>query len=238
MSGDVIVVGVGAERGVGAAVARRFAREGLRAVLAGRTMSKLEAVAATIRAAGGAALPVVADATDEAAVAALFDAAPTPAAVVFNAGQNLRRPFAELTQEEFDSTWRVNTLGGFLVAREALRRMAPHGRGTLILTGATASLRGASGFAAFAAAKAGLRALAQSAAREYGPQGIHVAHAVIDGGIDGERLRSRTPERAAAAGPDGLLDPDAIAEAYWQLHCQPRSAWTQELDLRPWSERF
>jgi len=238
MPGDVIVVGVGAERGVGAAVARRFAREGHRAILAGRTQARLEAAATAIRATGGEALPVVADATDEAAIAALFDVAPAPEVVVFNAGQNLRRPFAELTLEEFEASWRTNTLGGFLVAREALRRMGPLGRGTLILTGATASLRGASGFAAFAAAKAGLRALAQSAAREFGPRGVHVAHVVVDGGIDGERLRARTPERAAAAGPDGLLDPDAIAEAYWQLHRQPRSAWTQELDLRPWSERF
>ncbi len=238
MPGDVIVVGVGAERGVGAAVARRFAREGHRAVLAGRTMARLEAAAATLRAAGGEAQPKMADAADEAAITALFDAAPAPEVVVFNAGQNFRRPFAELTLAEFEAAWQINTLGGFLVARAALRRMAPLGRGTLILTGATASLRGAAGFAAFAAAKAGLRALAQSAAREFGPQGVHVAHVVVDGGIDGERLRARTPERAAAAGPDGLLDPDSIAEAYWQLHRQPRSAWTQELDLRPWSEKF
>jgi NAD(P)-dependent dehydrogenase (short-subunit alcohol dehydrogenase family) len=238
MAGTLIVVGVGAEQGVGAAVARRFAREGHSVLLAGRTAAKLERAARGVAEAGGEVLWTVADATEERAVAGLFDRAPEPDCVVFNAGVNMRKPFAELTVTEFESLWRTNTLGGFVVAREALRRMGPLGRGTLILTGATASTRGAAGFAGFAAAKAGLRALAQSAAREYGPRGVHVAHVVVDGGIAGERLFSRFPERAAAAGEDGLLGVDAIAEAYWQLHRQHRSAWTLELDLRPWSERF
>ncbi|RVT91650.1 SDR family NAD(P)-dependent oxidoreductase [Rhodovarius crocodyli] len=238
MGTEVIIVGVGAEQGLGAAVARRFAREGHHVLLAGRTAEKLDRVAAAIQAAGGSAEAVVADATDEAAIGTLFARAHQPEIVVFNAGSNLRRPFRELTVVEVENTWRTNTLGGFIVAREAARHLVPQGRGTLILTGATASLRGASGFAAFAAAKAGLRALAQSAARELGPLGLHVAHAVIDGGIDGERLRSRSPERAEAAGPDGLLSIDAIAEAYWQLHRQHRSAWTLELDLRPYGEKF
>ncbi|MDB5378881.1 MAG: gdhII1, partial [Rubritepida sp.] len=158
--------------------------------------------------------------------------------VVFNAGVNVRTPFRDLSVETFEEAWRTNTLGGFVVGREAARRMVPKGRGTLIFTGATASLRGAANFAAFASAKAGLRAIAQSAARELGPLGLHVAHAVIDGGIDGERLRSRRPERVATAGEDGLLSIDAIAEAYWQLHRQHRSAWTLELDLRPYKEAF
>jgi NAD(P)-dependent dehydrogenase (short-subunit alcohol dehydrogenase family) len=238
MTEPVIVVGVGAEQGVGAAVARRFAREGHPVLLAGRTAAKLEGAARTIAEAGGQADWAVADAAEEVAVAALFDRAPRPACVVFNAGVNMRKPFAELSVAEFETLWRINTLGGFVVAREALRRMGPLGRGTLILTGATASTRGAAGFAGFAAAKAGLRMLAQSAAREYGPQGVHVAHVVVDGGIAGERLFSRFPDRAAAAGEDGLLSVEAIAEAYWQLHRQHRSAWTLELDLRPWSERF
>jgi NAD(P)-dependent dehydrogenase (short-subunit alcohol dehydrogenase family) len=238
MAHPVIVVGVGAEQGVGAAVARRFAREGHPVLLAGRTAEKLGRAARAIVEAGGRADWALADATNEQAVAALFDRAAEPACVVFNAGVNMRKPFAELTVAEFEALWRTNTLGGFVVAREALRRLAPLGRGTLILTGATASTRGAAGFAGFAAAKAGLRMLAQSAAREYGPLGVRVAHVVVDGGIAGERLFTRFPERAAAAGEDGLLNVEAIAEAYWQLHRQPRSAWTLELDLRPWSEPF
>ncbi|MDB5413512.1 MAG: gdhII1 [Rubritepida sp.] len=238
MSTDVIVVGVGAEQGLGAAVARRFAREGHRVLVAGRTMDKLAHVVAGIEEAGGIAEAVVADATNSMDVAKLFDRAKDLEVVVFNAGNNVRAPFRDLSVETFEEAWRINTLGGFVVGREAARRLVPLGRGTLIFTGATASLRGAANFAAFAAAKAGLRAIAQSAARELGPLGLHVAHAVIDGGIDGERLRARRPERAEAAGADGLLNIDAVAEAYWQLHRQHRSAWTLELDLRPYKESF
>lgn len=238
MVGEAIIIGVGAEQGLGAAVARRFAREGHRVLVAGRTRAKLEAVVAGIEAVGGRAEAVVADATDSLEIGKLFDRADDPEIVVFNAGVNIRTPFRDLSVETFEEAWRTNTLGGFVVGREAARRMVPKGRGTLIFTGATASLRGAANFAAFASAKAGLRALAQSAARELGPLGLHVAHAVIDGGIDGERLRARRPERVAAAGEDGLLNIDAIAEAYWQLHRQHRSAWTLELDLRPYKEPF
>lgn len=235
---EAIIVGVGAEQGLGAAVARRFAREGHRVLVAGRTMDKLAAVVAGIEALGGAAEAVVADATDSLQVGKLFDRAKDPEVVVFNAGVNVRTPFRDLSVETFEEAWRTNTLGGFVVGREAARRMVPKGSGTLIFTGATASLRGAANFAAFASAKAGLRAIAQSAARELGPLGLHVAHAVIDGGIDGERLRARRPERVAAAGEDGLLNIEAIAEAYWQIHRQHRSAWTLELDLRPYKEPF
>ncbi|WP_249680969.1 SDR family NAD(P)-dependent oxidoreductase [Roseococcus pinisoli] len=235
---EAIIVGVGAEQGLGAAVARRFAREGHRVLVAGRTMDKLAAVVEGITAAGGTAEAIVADATDSLEIARLFDRAADPEIVVFNAGVNIRTPFRDISVETFEEAWRTNTLGGFVVGREAARRLVPKGRGTLIFTGATASLRGAANFAAFASAKAGLRAIAQSAARELGPLGLHVAHAVIDGGIDGERLRQRRPERVAAAGEDGLLNTDAIAEAYWQLHRQHRSAWTLELDLRPYKETF
>ncbi len=238
MPSEAIIVGVGAERGLGAAIARRFARAGHRVLVAGRTRDKLERVVEGIAAAGGTAEAFVADATDSLQVGRLFDRAADPEIVVFNAGVNIRTPFRDLSVETFEEAWRTNTLGGFVVGREAARRLVPKGRGTLLFTGATASLRGAANFAAFAAAKAGLRALAQSAARELGPLGLHVAHVVIDGGIDGERLRQRQPERAAAAGEDGLLNIDAIAEAYWQLHCQHRSAWTLELDLRPFKEHF
>jgi NAD(P)-dependent dehydrogenase (short-subunit alcohol dehydrogenase family) len=240
-----LVVGVGAERGLGAALSYRFAREGRHVLLAGRTASRIEAAAKKILAAGGSAEAIATDATDETAVAALFDRAfaedreSSPAdLIVFNAGNNQRNPLRDLPAAEFEAIWRAACFGGFLVGREAARRLAPLGRGSVIFTGATASLRGRTGFAAFAAAKAGLRAVAQSFAREFGPQGIHVAHVVIDGGIDGEKLLSRWPDRRAQSGPDGLLSIEAIAETYWQIHQQHRSAWSHEVDLRPWSEVF
>ncbi len=167
-------------------------------------------------------------------------------AAVFNAGNAVRGAALDLDAAEFEQTWRGGAFAGFLFAREAIQALlrndqdpdAPQGRGSLVVTGATASLRGGAKFAAFASSKAALRSLAQSLAREHGPQGIHVAHVVIDGGIDGERLRSAAPQRVGQAGADGLLDPEAIAETYWQLHRQHRSAWTFELDLRPFKETF
>ncbi len=230
-----IIVGVGAEAGLGAALARRFAREGLHVVVVGRSADKLAKVVAGLPGLGEAH---VADATSEADISNLFATHPAPELVVFNAGQNVRAPIRELDTTVFENAWRLGTFAGFLVGREAARAMVPRGSGTILFTGASASLRGRPGFAAFAAAKAGLRAITQSMARELGPQGIHVAHIVIDGGIAGDRLRSRAPERVTAAGEDGLLDLDAIAEAYAQLHRQHRSAWTQELDLRPFKENF
>lgn len=240
-----VVVGVGAERGLGAALCRRFAAEGHHVLVAGRTAARIEAVAATITAGGGRATPVVTDTTAEADVIALFDRAMAddddsgPAdLVVFNAGNNQRMDFREVTAEQFEAFWRVGCFAGFLVGREAARRLVALGRGTVIFTGASASLRGRPGFAQFAAAKAGLRMVAQSMAREFGPQGIHVAHVVIDGGISGERLLNRMPQAAEQRGPDGLLDIDAIAETYWQIHRQHRSAWAHEVDLRPFKESF
>ncbi len=240
-----VVVGVGAERGLGAALCRRFAAEGHHVLVAGRTPDKIGQVARTIVAAGGSAEPVAMDATREEDVARLFDRAMAPGEgfepadiVVSNAGNNQRIDFRALTARQFEDFWRVGCLGGFLVGREAARRLVPLGRGTVIFTGASASLRGKPGFAHFAAAKAGLRMVAQSMAREYGPQGLHIAHVVIDGGIDGERLHRRAPELIEKRGDNGLLGIDAIAEAYWQIHRQARSAWTQELDLRPFKETF
>ena len=157
---------------------------------------------------------------------------------VFNAGNAVRGTPLELTPEQFESTWRGSTLAGFLFARATLTGLLGAGGGTLLFTGASASLRGRGPFVAFAAAKAGLRSVAQSFAREYGPKGVHVAHVVIDGGIDGAQLRRGAPQLAEQAGSDGLLHPDAIAEAYFQLHLQPRNAWTHELDLRPFRETF
>jgi NAD(P)-dependent dehydrogenase (short-subunit alcohol dehydrogenase family) len=240
-----IVVGVGAEQGLGAALCRRFAKESYHVLVAGRTPDKIEKAVATIRASGGSAEAVTVDAASEADIIRLFDRGMAPGAgkepadlAVYNAGNNQRVDFRELPAEQFERFWRVGCFGGFLFGREAARRLVPLGRGTVLFTGASASLRGKPGFAHFAAAKAGLRAVAQSMAREYGPQGIHVAHVVIDGAIDGERIHNRFPQLAAERGPDGLLGIDAIAENYWLLHRQPRSAWTQELDLRPYKEPF
>lgn len=240
-----VVVGVGAEEGVGAAACRRFASEGHHVLVAGRTVAKIERVAATIAQAGGSAEAIPMDTTVEADVIALFDRAMAPGgghapadAVIFNAGNNAHLDFRALTAQQFEDFWRVGCFAGFLVGREAARRLVPLGRGTVIFTGASGSLRGKPGFAHFAAAKAGLRMIAQSMAREYGPQGIHVAHAVIDGGINGARLKSRMPDLLEKRGEDGLLSVEAIALTYWQIHRQPRSAWTQEIDLRPFKEPF
>ena len=240
-----VVIGVGAEIGLGAALCRRFASEGLHVLIAGRTPSKLAQVVRSISAAGGSAEAVPMDATSETDVVKLFDRAMAPGngrdaaeLIVYNAGGNQKVDFRELSAELFEGFWRVGCFGGFLVGREAARRLVPLGRGTVIFTGASASLRGKPGYAQFAAAKAGLRMIAQSMAREYGPSGIHVARVVIDGGIDGERLRRGLPEAVRERGEDGLLNIEAVAEAYWQIHRQARSAWTHEIDLRPFKEPF
>jgi NAD(P)-dependent dehydrogenase (short-subunit alcohol dehydrogenase family) len=226
---------------LGAALARRYAREGLTVAITSRSPEQLERIAHEIRAAGGTAHALPGDASSEADVQALearLAQLGALRAAVYNAAAGHRAPSLELSAQQFEESWRVSTLGGFLVGRAALRLQLPHGRGSLIFTGATASLRGRPPFAAFASAKAGLRSLSQSLAREFGPKGIHVAHVVIDGGIDGERLRTKNPQRVAELGEDGLLAPDAIADVYWQLHTQARSTWTQELDLRPYKEPF
>jgi NAD(P)-dependent dehydrogenase (short-subunit alcohol dehydrogenase family) len=158
--------------------------------------------------------------------------------VVFNAGNNARIPFTDVTATQFEEIWRVSCFGGFLVGRTAARYLLPLGRGTVLFTGASASMRGKPNYAHFAAAKAGLRMISQSMAREFGPSGLHVAHVIVDGGINGERLRSARPDVVSQRGEDGLLEIDAIAETYWQLHLQRRSAWTQEVDLRPFKEPF
>lgn len=235
------VAGVGEKLGLGAAVARRFAREGFTLAVTGRTRERVEAVAAEIREAGGEAFALPADVSREADVQAAIAEIGRRGqlvAAVFNPSEAERAPSLELSAAAFEQAWRSSTLGGFLFGRETLRVLSASGRGTLLFTGATASLRGRPPFAAFAAAKAGLRSLAQTFAREFGPRGVHVAHVVIDGGIDGARVRARYPQRLTAAGEDGLLGLSAIAEVYWQLHAQHRSAWTQELDLRPFKEPF
>jgi NAD(P)-dependent dehydrogenase (short-subunit alcohol dehydrogenase family) len=239
--GVAVVIGVGAETGLGAALARRFAREGLRVTIAGRTLDRLRAVAEGIAATGGAALAQVADAASEADVAALLDDADRGGyveLVAYNVGSNVAASTLETTQKLFERLWRQNTLGGFIVGREAARRMAPRGKGTILFTGATASLRARPPFLAFGAAKAGLRAVAQGLAREFGPKGVHVAHIVVDGVIAGEYAATNFAEYVRSKGADGLLAVDDIADAYWTLHRQPRSAWTHEMDLRPFKEPF
>jgi NAD(P)-dependent dehydrogenase (short-subunit alcohol dehydrogenase family) len=240
-----VVVGVGAERGLGAALCRRFATEGHHVLVAGRTPQKIEQVVRTIQAQGGSAEPVPTDTTREDDVVRLFDRAMAAGPgldpvdlVVYNAGNNRKLDFRELSAEQFEEFWRIGCFGGFLVGREAARRLVPLGRGSVLFTGASGSLRGKPGFAHFAAAKAGLRMIAQSMAREYGPLGIHVAHVVIDGGIFGDRLLGARPQLVQDRGDDGLLGIDAIAQTYWQLHRQHRSAWAQEIDLRPFKEPF
>ncbi|MGH7895634.1 MAG: SDR family NAD(P)-dependent oxidoreductase [Candidatus Binatia bacterium] len=238
-----IVVGVGAEAGLGAALCRRLARGGLHIFVAGRTVARLDAVSKTIRIAGGSATAVATDTTSEEDVRRLFEEAEreigaVPEIVVYNAGNNQFADFRQTEAALFEDMWRVGCFGGFLVGREAARRMVPVGRGTILFTGASGSLRGLPGFAHFAAAKAGLRMVAQAMGREFGPQGIHVAHVIIDGGINGERLRTYVPQFVQAKGDQGLLDLDAIAETYWQIHTQHPTAWTHEVDLRPFKEPF
>ncbi len=237
-----IVIGVGASAGLGAALCRRFSEEGLHVFLAGRTKARVEAAAAEIEAAGGRATAVVADTTIAADVVRLFDTAEksegSPELVVYNAGNNRFKPLLEMDDAFFEDVWRLCCFGGFLVGREAARRMLPSGGGSLLFTGATASVRSRPPFTAFASAKAGLRAIAHGMAREFGPQGLHVGHVIIDGMIDGDEQNQRFPQFKEQKGEDGMLRVDAIAAAFWSLHVQQRSAWTLELDLRPFSEQF
>lgn len=239
---SALVLGVGASRGLGAAIARRFAREGFHVTVMGRSAEKLAATLAELRASGAQAQAVVGDVCDEALVrrvVAQADPAAAPLeAAIFNAGGNWPKPFLEMDAAFLEEMWRSNALAGFFFAKAALAAMLPRQRGVLIFTGASGSLRGRAKFGGFAQAKAALRALAQSAAREFGPQGIHVAHVVVDGAIDGERIQRLLPGLKASRPEQGLLDPDAIAENYWQLFAQPRSAWTHELDVRPWVESW
>jgi NAD(P)-dependent dehydrogenase (short-subunit alcohol dehydrogenase family) len=242
MSGSAIVIGVGAPAGLGAALCRRFASEGLQVYAAARTREKLERVADQIASAGGSAVPVVVDTTVEEEVIRLFDTVEdrggAPEIVVYNAGNNEFRPLLEMDAQFWERLWRLCCFGGFLAGREAARRMLPQGGGTLIFSGATASIRSRPPFTAFASAKAALRALAHGMAREFGPQGLHVGHVIIDGVIDGDRVNERFPQLKEQRGEDGMLSPEAIAAAYWGLHRQERSAWTLELDLRPYKESF
>jgi NAD(P)-dependent dehydrogenase (short-subunit alcohol dehydrogenase family) len=240
MTGTAIVIGAGDATGGAAAAA--FARQGLVAVPVRRNGEQLTPLTERIAAEGGRCLPIGADARDEEGMIALFDRVERELGpievLVFNIGANSPMPILDETVRRYRKIWEMCALAGFITAREAARRMVPRGRGTIIFTGATASLRGSAGFAGFAGGKFALRSLAQAMARELGPQGIHVAHVIIDGAIDTEFIRTNFPDRYALKETDGILDPEAIAAEYVRLHQQPRTAWTHELDLRPWTERW
>ena len=242
MTDKKAILVVGAGDATGGAVARRFAREGYVACVTRRNADRLQPLVERIRADGGQAHAFACDARKEDETVRLVqriesEIAPIEVAV-FNIGANVRFGIAETTARVYFKVWEMGCFAGFLMGREAARVMLPRARGSIFFTGATASLRGREGFAAFAGAKHGLRALAQSMARELGPRGIHVAHLVIDGAIDTEFIRENFPERYAMKDRGGILDPDHIADAYWQLHAQPRDTWTHEMDLRPWTEQW
>ncbi|MFV3414804.1 SDR family oxidoreductase [Pseudomonas nitroreducens] len=242
MSNKKVVLVIGAGDATGGAIARRFAREGYVACVTRRSADKLQPLVEQIRAEGGEAYGYASDARKEEAVVELVetierDIGPIEA-FVFNIGANVPCSILEETARKYFKIWEMACFSGFLTGREVAKRMVTRQRGTLLFTGATAGLRGASGFAAFAGAKHGIRALAQSMARELGPMGLHVAHVVVDGAIDTEFIRENFPQKYAQKDQDGILDPEHIADSYWYLHSQPRDAWTFELDLRPWIERW
>ncbi|MDR6161231.1 SDR family oxidoreductase [Pseudomonas fluorescens] len=242
MNNKKVVLVVGAGDATGGAIAKRFAKEGFTACVTRRSADKLQPLVDAIVAEGGEAHGFACDARKEEDVIALIEDIETRVgpieAFVFNIGANVPCSILEETARKYFKIWEMACFSGFLNAREVAKRMVNRQRGTILFTGATAGLRGASGFAAFAGAKHGIRALAQSMARELGPMNIHVAHVVVDGAIDTDFIRNSFPEKYATKDQDGILDPEHIAENYWYLHSQPRDAWTFELDLRPWNERW
>jgi short-subunit dehydrogenase len=238
--GAALIIGAG--DATGGAIAKRFAKGGLIACATRRSAEKLAPLIDEIRRSGGEAHGFASDARKEDEVIKLVetierDIAPIEV-LIFNVGANVPCSILEETSKKYFKIWEMACFGAFLVGREVAKRMVARGRGTMIFTGATASLRGSANFAAFAGAKHALRALAQSMARELGPKNIHVAHVVVDGAIDTEFIRSNFPDRYALKDKAGILNPEHIAENYWYIHQQPRDAWTHELDLRPWMERW
>ncbi len=238
MTDIAVVVGVGAINGLGAAIARRFAREKYTVIVAGRTSEKVDLVAENIAAEGGKCISKRTDASSEKDISELFDLASSKGkvkATIFNVGNNQIIDFSDLTAEILETFWRSNVLSGFLTAKAALPLLEKRG-GSLLFTGASASIRGKPKFAHFGSAKAGLRNLAQSLAKEFGPRGVHIGHIIVDGVINGELAKTRFRDYLEALGESGSLEPDAIADSYWFLHTQPQNAWTFELDVRPYKE--
>jgi len=237
-----VIIGVGPERGLGATLAAYFSAQGLHVIIAGRSEDKLNKVATTIKANNGSVTTVVADATIEDDIKHLFHVVQLEGGkvdiAVYNVDSNIPAPLLETEAEIFTKLWQQNCLGAFLFAKSALNLMLTNQYGTLVFTGATASLRAKPPFTAFASAKFALRALAQGLAREFSPQGIHVLHAVIDGVIDGERAAKQFPDYVESKGKEGLLQLEEIAKTYWAIHQQHPSTWTHEIDLRPFKEVF
>lgn len=240
MTDSKCAIVVGAGTGTGAEVGKLLAQEGYSVVLGRRTEAALQQLVEEIEAEGGSAIAVASDAADESQIVDLFDRAESsfgpPRFVLYNASGFSMGPITDTSSEEFGAMWRAASFGGFIVGREAARRMVPRGEGTILFTGATAAIKANANFAAFAAAKHGLRAVAQSMAKELGPKGIHVAHLVVDGVIDVPRVHDQMPDLAASKGEDGLIDPKSIAATMLWLHGQPRNAWTFEIDVRPFKE--
>lgn len=237
---------IGAGDHIGSAIAKKFAAEGFIVFAGRRNGDKLAPLVADIEAAGGRIVARSLDARSEEAITAFLAEADALAPIevcVFNVGGNVNFPLLDTTERVFRKVWEMGCYAGFLTTREAARLMLPHGGGAIFLTGATASLRGGSGYAAFAAAKFGLRAVSQAAARELGPKNIHVAHLIIDAGVDTqwvrERIRARDGDAAVAnLAPDQLMRPEAVADAYWALYQQPRDAWSSEMEIRPFGEKW
>ncbi len=237
----VVIVGVGPESGLGGALCKRFATLNKHVFIAGRTQSKLDKVVSIIEQNGGKATSFVADCTNEAQIAGLFDAASKTGPVdvaIYNAGNNYPGRIIDMDADYFEEAWKVCCFGGFLFGREAIRHMQINNTGTIIYTGASASLRGRAGFSAFNASKAALRTLAQAMAKEVGPEGIHVAHVVIDGLINGEKARVNYGDYAKSLGDDGMISIEGIVDAYEYLYKQPKTAWTFEVDLRTSREEW
>ena len=242
MGRSAIVIGVGTYPGVGAALCRRLASEGLHVFMGARGEEKLASLAKDIAEAGGQATPVPMDTTVTEDVIRIFDVAEKeagiPELVIYNAGNNQFSGLLDMTDEFFENLWKLCAFGGFKVGRESAKRMIPNGGGTVLFTGATASIRARPPFTAFAAAKAAERAVAHGMAREFGKDGLHVGHVIIDGVIDGDVVNGRFPGIKDRLGEDGMLQVDDIAAAFWQLHTQPKSTWSLEIDIRPYKEQF
>ncbi|MCO7571199.1 SDR family oxidoreductase [Pseudomonas chlororaphis] len=242
LNNNKVVLVVGAGDATGSAIAKRFAAQGFTACVTRRSADKLQPLVDAIRQTGGQAHGFACDARKEEDVVALIEQIETQIgpieAFIFNIGANVPCSILEETARKYFKIWEMACFSGFLNAREVAKRMVTRQRGTILFTGATAGVRGAAGFAAFAGAKHGIRALAQSMARELGPLNIHIGHVIVDGAIDTDFIRTSFPEKYALKDQDGILNPEHIAENYWYLHSQPRDAWTFELDLRPWNERW
>ncbi len=236
-----IIIGVGPEKGLGAALCKRFASLGKHVYVAGRTQSKLDVVVSAIESSGRKATSYVTDCTNEDQIIRLFDTASKTGSVdvaIYNAGNIFPGPIIDMEADYFKDAWNVCCLGGFLFGREAIRHMQSNSKGTLLFTGASASLRGSAGFSAFNASKAALRILAQAMAKEYGSSGIHIGHVIIDGVINGEKAWTNFPDYAEKLGEEGMISIDGIVDAYEFLYKQPKTAWTFEVDLRTSIEKW